>query len=315
MTQKNVPPPLARWISPAARSWFFDHIAGVTAPPGDLELVRAHYNAINRARLATALDLFVVDVERSALGGVPVDIVTPRGGAVDRAVLLCLHGGAFMWGAGAGALIEAVPIAAVTGSTVIAVDYRLAPEHLFPAAVEDVLACYAALLETRRSTSIGIYGCSAGGMLTAQMAARLISDGGQLPGALAMLHATGLELGGDSLTLAAALNGLAEADIEASLHGLPFFAGTDPHDSLVFPGEHPSVLARFPPALLVSGTRDFAAGSIATMHRRLVAAGATADLAMFDGMWHAHHVDTQLPEARETFAILARFFDRHLTRD
>ena len=114
--------------------------------------------------------------------------------------------------------------------------------------------------------------------------------------------------------MAATLNGLTDADIEASLHGLPFFAGTDAGDALVFPGEHPAVLARFPPALLVSGTRDFAAGSIATMHRRLVAAGARADLAMFDGMWHAHHVDTQLPEARETFALLARFFDRHLAR-
>uniref|UniRef100_UPI0035CA74F7 alpha/beta hydrolase n=1 Tax=uncultured Sphingomonas sp. TaxID=158754 RepID=UPI0035CA74F7 len=314
MTHQNTPS-LARWVSPAARAWFADHVVGQTAPPGDIRLVRDHYDATNRTRLATALEAFSVNVARSVLGGVPVDIVTPTGGAVDGATLLCLHGGAFMWGAGAGALIEAVPIAAITRRTVIAVDYRLAPEHLFPAAVDDVLACYATLRETRRATSIGVYGCSAGGMLTAQMVARLILDGGAMPGAIAMLHATGLELDGDSLRLAATLNGLAAADIGTTLHALPFLAGTDAGDPLVFPGEHPAILAEFPPALLISGTRDFAASSIATMHRRLLSAGAVADLALFDGMWHAHHVDTQLPEARETFEIMARFFAQHLTTD
>lgn len=181
-------------------------------------------------------------------------------------------------GRGAGALIEAVPIAAVTGRTEIAVGYRLAPEHLFPAAVNDVLACYAALLEERSSRSIGVYGCSAGGMLTAQMVARLIADDMALPGALVMLHATGLELGGDSLSLTPVLNGIATSDFVPSLHSLPFLADTDPNDPLVFPGDHPAVLAQFPPSLLISGTRDFAASSIATMHRRMLAAGIAADL-------------------------------------
>ncbi|KQS02318.1 hypothetical protein ASG11_16285 [Sphingomonas sp. Leaf357] len=301
-------------MSAEAGRLFAEQVVGAVAPVGDLDATRAHYDAINRARLDVALDAFPVEIERGTLGGVPVDTVIPRGGATSDVALLCLHGGAFMWGAGAGALIEAVPIAAITGYTVIAVDYRLAPEHLFPAAVDDVLACYSALLETRPATAIGVYGCSAGGMLGAQLVARLIGDGTALPGALVMLHATGLELGGDSLALAATFNGVREEDIVPSLHSLPFLEATDPNDPLVFPGEHRDVLAAFPPSLLISGTRDFAAGSIATMHRRLIAAGASADLAMFDGMWHAHHVDTELPEARETFAIMARFFARHVSR-
>jgi epsilon-lactone hydrolase len=305
-------PPLGEWVSPAARERFATSVWGAAAPDGTMAEVRAHYDAVNRARVEVALREFAVAIEDATLGGVPVAVVTPDDGVADDATLLCLHGGAFMWGAGAGALIEAIPIAATTRRRVIAVDYRLAPEHVWPAANDDVAACYAALLDERPAAAIGVYGCSAGGLLTAQLVARLLLEGRPPPGATAMLHAAGLEVGGDSVALAGWLNGVPQSAVVERLADLPFLAATDPADPLVFPGDHPELLAGFPPSLLITGTRDFAAGSVATMHRRLVAAGATAALAMFDGMWHAHHVDTDLPEARETFAIMARFFARHL---
>ena len=65
-------------------------------------------------------------------------------------------------------------------------------------------------------------------------------------------------------------------------------------------------------SLLVTGTRDFAASSVMTMQRRLLAAGTHAELLCFDGMWHAFHMATTLPEARETFAAMGRFFGKHL---
>lgn len=296
-----------------AQHHFTQYIAGVIAPATDIDGLRAYYDAINCKRLETALSAFAVDISHCLMADVPVAIVTPAGGPLSTSVLLCLHGGAFMWGAGAGALLEAIPVAANMGCTVIAIDYRLAPEHLYPAAVDDVLAVYKEVLKDPTSSSVGVYGCSAGGVLTSQMVARLILDQKSLPGALVMLHATGLELGGDSLALASMLNGVAETEIVPSLGGLSYLAQADPSDVLVFPGEHPAVLASFPPALLITGTRDFAASSITTMHRRLMAAGAAAELVMFDGMWHAHHVDTDLPEAHETFTIMGRFFNRHLT--
>ena len=311
----TIAPPLGAWVSPAARERFAASVWGSTAPAGTIAETRAYYDAINRARVEVALEAFAADVEETTLGGVPVAVVTPREGVVDDATLLCLHGGAFMWGAGAGALIEAIPIAATARRRVIAVDYRLAPEHVFPAAVDDVAAVYAALLAERPAAAIGVYGCSAGGLLTAELVARLISEDGALPGAVAMLHAAGLEVGGDSVALAPLLNGIDRRAMVERLGDLPFFAeaGVDPSDPLVFPGEHPELLAAFPPSLLITGTRDFAASSVATMHRRLFAAGAEAELVLFDGMRHAHHVDTDLPEARETFGIMARFFARHLS--
>jgi acetyl esterase/lipase len=266
--------------------------------------------------LAVARRLYPTREDAATIAGVEVHTVRPLGApsgkAGPRPVLICLHGGAFMWGEGPGALLEAVPVASVSGMEVIAIEYRMAPEHRFPAATEDVLAVYRALRADETVGSIGMFGCSAGAALTAQTTARLIADGDPLPDAIAMLHAAGLNIGGDSAATAAELNGAPEEDFAPDLAAMPYFAGTDPTDPLAFPGEHPEVLALFPPSLLISSTRDFAASSVTVMHRRLLAAGAQADLVIFDGLWHAHHVTTDQPESRETFELLARFFNRLL---
>jgi acetyl esterase/lipase len=82
-------------------------------------------------------------------------------------VLINLHGGAMLWGAGSGGLVEAIPVASVSKVKVVTVDYREGPENQFPAAQEDVEKVYKALLRDRKPENIGIYGCSAGGGLTA----------------------------------------------------------------------------------------------------------------------------------------------------
>ena len=300
----------APWVSREAQTTFAAEDAMPAAPTQDIATLRSHYHAFNERHLAVALDHYPVEVVRDVIGGVAVDIVTPADAAVDARTLLCLHGGAFMWGRGPGALLEAVPVAATARMRVIAIEYALAPERVFPAAVDDVLAVYRAVTAERAPASIGIYGCSAGGILTAQATARLIANGEPTPGAVAMLCGTGLDMLGDSQASAAVLTG--HPNEPHGLTQLPYFSGTDAGDPLVFPGEHDAVLARFPPSLLVTGSRDFAASSVTTMHRRLLAAGAQTQLLHFDGMWHAHHMATTMPESRETFAALARFFAAHL---
>jgi len=298
-----------------ARDRFASSVSGASPPPGDIAVLRAFYRRFNEDRLAIARALYPATEETTTLAGVTVHVVrsadAPRLSA-PRPVLICLHGGAFLWGEGPGALLEAVPVAAVSGMEVIAVDYRLAPEHPFPAAVDDVLSVYRALKADATVGAIGLYGCSAGAGLVAQTVARLIREGDPLPAGVAMLHAAGLDIGGDSVATAARLNGQADDGMVPSLRDSPYFAGADFADPLVMPGEHPDVLARFPPSLLISATRDFAASAVTVMHRRLLAAGVSADLVIFDGLWHAHHMDTDLPESRETFDLLARFFSRRL---
>jgi monoterpene epsilon-lactone hydrolase len=301
------------WVSTEAVAAFeADSATAQPAPDGDVVALRTFYDAFNQRHLATAVASYPVSVREDEIADVRVHIVTPESGAVSDQTLLCLHGGAFMWGRGAGALLEAVPVAATSGIRVIAVEYALAPEQIFPAAVEDVLRVYEAVRQEHSPAGIGMYGCSAGGILTAQSVARMLADGIPTPGAIAMLCGTGLEMDGDSAMAAGALSGQVDARDELRLGALPYFAGAGIDDPLVFPGEHPDVLAHFPPSLLVTGTRDFASSSMTVMHRRLLAAGAEASLIQFDGMWHAYHMATTLPEARETFAALTRFFAAHL---
>ena len=301
-----------KWVSDEARHLFHEN-AEAPVPPVDLAELRQFYDAYNRDLLAKALNRYAVDIAERKIAGVGVHDVTPVGGATSGATLLCLHGGGFMWGDGAGALLEAVPIAAVSGMRVIAVDYRLAPEHVFPAAVDDVLAVYAALLGEQGAASIGIFGCSAGAILTSEAIARIAAEKLPMAGAAALFHGAGLEIDGDSELAAKILDPkLAQQGDLPRMEDFPYFAGADAADPLVLPGHHPDRLALFPPTLLVTAMRDFAASSVSVMHRRLLAAGVDASFVLFDGLWHAHHMNVDLPESRETYDITAGFFRKHL---
>ena len=97
-------------------------------------------------------------------------------------VLINLHGGGFV--SDSGSLIEGVPIANLTKIKVVSVYYRLAPENPFPAAVDDVVAVYRELLKTYKPQGIGIFGTSAGAILTCEVAVRLKQLGLPLPAAL-----------------------------------------------------------------------------------------------------------------------------------
>lgn len=299
------------WVSDEAKARFGAHLTEASAP-ADLPGARQFYADYNQRLLDKALAEYAVEIREGEMAGVTVHEVAPVGGAADAPVLLCLHGGGFMWGEGAGALLEAVPVAAVAGMRVVAVDYRLAPEHVFPAAVDDIVAVYRALVERVGAAKIGIYGCSAGAVLTAQTVARLAHDGVDGPAAIGMFHGAPLDFVGDSVLALPVFDPKAVNGAVPTAGAMPYFHGADLDDQLVLPGRHPDMLAKFPPSLLVTATRDFAASAVSVMHRRLLAAGVDAHFVLFDGLWHAHHMDVGLPETIETYALIADFFRRHL---
>lgn len=308
--------PYSTFASSEARHTF---ITQINPPPpevdGKLLALRAHYEKQNDRLAEQMLALFAVVVSEDRIGGVRVHRVAPATPRPENAtrVLICLHGGGFTWGANSGALVEAIPIAAEMGVEVIAVDYRLGPEHRFPAASEDVAAVYRALLEQHAPDAIGVYGCSAGAILTAQAVAWIAREGLPRPGAIAMLCGGGGELLGDSTFLTPSLEGFDPVAGEPlKLSGLPYFAGASTDDPRVFPERHPDVLAQFPPTLLIAGGRDFAVSSVTDMHLKLDAAGVEARLYVFDGLWHAFQIFPDLPESRRVYRILAGFFDRQL---
>ena len=312
--------PMSSFASPEAGRRLHEILTTPQPSLGDdIAALRRFYDRQNTARLALMLRMYEVDVSKSKIADVPVQIVTPAAGVTavnKKRLLLNLHGGAFMWGAGNGELVEAVPIAATLGVKVITVNYRMAPEHAFPAASADVFAVYRALLQEYEAANIGLYGCSAGGVLTAEVVAWIIDKGAPVPGAVGTFCSTGLDLGGDSGQLDPPLNGhtpISAGGSSLTMAALPYFKGAVA-GPLLTPGEYPAVLARFPPTLLVAGSRDFSASSLTVMHRRLAAAGVRSELYLFDGLWHAFFVDADLPESIEAYKLIADFFDRNLGR-
>ncbi|MDB6083203.1 MAG: alpha/beta hydrolase, partial [Gammaproteobacteria bacterium] len=311
--------PFSPYASDEALAQFVRDANRPPAPPlgGPIVASRRYYDAINSDRVERMKKLYPVEIESRRMGGVGTDVITPVGGVPGDnrgRVLLSLHGGAFLWGAHSGGLVEAIPIASIGKLTVIAVDYRQGPEAAFPAASEDVAAVYSALLKQYKPQNIGIYGCSAGGILTAQSVAWIAAHRLPKPGAIGTFCASLVDTSGDSAYVGPVLSGHAPVTKPLLLADLPYFRGADPHDPLVFPSVSAAVLADFPPTLLISGSRDFALSSVLRSHALLVQAGIEAELHVYEGMWHSFFSDPELPESRAAYDVMVRFFDRHLGR-
>ncbi|KZE15018.1 MULTISPECIES: alpha/beta hydrolase [Sphingomonas] len=293
-----------------------------TAPKtiaGDLAQQRAFYQQWNDRRRAEMRRHFATRERRERIAGVPVTIVDPVAGIAPGnagRVLINVHGGAFLWGSGSGALVEAIPIAATMRVRVVTLDYRLAPEHRYPAASQDVAAIYRALLKTHRPENIGIYGCSAGGVITAQATAWLRRIGLPRPGAIGTFCGTGAPYSGDSPHWAGPMTGeeaLPTPVLPATLP-TPYMAGVAADDPAAYPLRSDTETHAMPPTLLLAGGRDFAVSALTLAHRRLTAAGVASELQLFDGLPHAFFMWPDMPESTEAFRLVARFFDRHLGR-
>mgnify|MGYP001093657453 CR=1 FL=1 len=253
-------------------------------------------------------------VTEAVVAGVGTEtFLPPQGVKADKRqqVLINLHGGGFLGGSRTSSHYESMPIAALGQYKVVSVDYRMAPEHKFPAASDDVLAVYRQLLKDYAPEAIGIYGSSAGALLTAQALARFQAEGLPVPGAVAMLAAGAFYwMEGDSGPIGCAVTGLSCEDYQ--LEQDVYFKGVNPNNPLAFPGRCDATLSRFPPSLLIASIRDFALSSVVTTHNRLVKQGVEADLHLWDGLDHVFYGNPELSESREVYELVVRFFDRHL---
>ena len=291
---------------------------------GDIDEVRKAYDdLIIKPSLEAWRNIYPVDIETRTIGGVQTEVVTPASGVSEEnedRVLIAVHGGAFMIGAYYGAQATAVPVAGRGKITVVSVDYRMAPEHRHPAAIEDVVAVYEELRKTYPAEKIGIYGCSAGGAITAQTIAALLEQGNAPPGAAGVLCAgAGINFGsGDSAYIGPALSGSEPPSADAaSPETTPFvyFHGADLSDPVISPMDHPDILGRFPPTLLVTGTRDTALSPALITHQRLLALGAESTLYVQEGMGHNHfNMFAGTEEASQAYDVIWSFFDRNLDR-
>ena len=268
------------------------------------------FEMLNQQALAT----YPASVEETTVGGVRCHRVRPLEQPAEHArkVLINLHGGGFVLGSGA--LIEAIPIANETRCEVIAVDYRLAPEHPFPAAVDDIVAVYRAVLNDHAPEDVVLFGTSAGGFLTAMAIMRFKAEGLPLPACCGMFTAGGdvAQLGDtfNLFTLSGFYGHLGAPMDDPACERAAFLGEADRNDPLVAPIK--GDLSDFPPTLLVSGTRDAVLSSAAMFHLALLRAGREAELLVFEAMPHGFWFSVQIPEARDAISMMARFFERHL---
>lgn len=330
--------PLSSLESDEAKRYFLDfvHLPDVVhdcpTSPGaedkgnDINVLRKKLDdCLMRPGVEKLRAVFPVTIKPKVIGGVQTDVIDPAGGIAGRntgRVLINLHGGGFTVAAGLGGQMESIPIASLGKIKVITVDYREGPEHQFPAASEDVATVYRALLKQYRPENIGIYGCSAGGILTAESVAWFQSQGLPMPGAIALFGAGAIvDRWGDAMYFGAMLEGgqvLPFDTPEMITKAMPYFNGTNLSDPLVSPASSPSVLRHFPPTLLISGTRDHGLSTAAYTQAQLVNVGVEADLHVWEGAPHCSFaqpmVDPNVPETRQAWDVTVAFFEKHLGR-
>lgn len=233
----------------------------------------------------------VVDVTY-AVAQVPVLRCTPDG-AVSPAVVLYLHGGGFVLGGGESCRLMGRQVAAGMGATAHAVDYRLAPEHPYPAALDDATTVYRDLLRHHPANRIVVCGHSAGAALAASLVVRLRDEQVELPGGLILLSPEAdLTEEGDSFELMGRVPFLTEFIRE-------YAGGQDLKTPELSPVH--GDLRGFPPTLLQTGTRDLFLSNTVRMHRALRAVGVQATLHVWEAMPHVGF-GGNCPEDDEVYA-------------
>ena len=259
----------------------------------------------NARRVRTDYTLEPVDA-----GGVPaIWVRTPEPVRKGRA-LLYIHGGGFILGSAKTDLSLPLQVGPAAGIAVLSVDYRLAPEHPFPAAVDDVVGAYRWLLgRGYAARDIGVFGDSAGGALALSLVLGARDAGLKLPGAVALLSpVTDLVGIGDTYTTLATLDPVLPGTTARLWEG--YLAGRDPRQPLVSPlyGD----LAGFPPLLIQAGGREVLLSDSLRLARKARASGVDVTLDVWDGMWHVFQGSSTIPESREAVAALGEFFRKHL---
>jgi len=303
--------PMPATISTEAQKWLESLDQQKVSPPETLAERRARTDVWRKTDSAEARKFYPVNVEETTTAGVRTEIITPLSGFDSKRVLINLHGGGF--NSDSGSLIEGVPIANLAKIKIVSVYYRLAPENPFPAAVDDVVAVYKELLKTYPPRNIGMFGTSAGAILTCEVAVRLKQLGVPQPAALGIFSGLGdFSRVGDSRQLFT-LNGLPGRMEPVDPNHLPddqYVGKTDRKDPVLSPLF--ADLRDMPPSLLVTSTRDILLSDTTTLQRALLRAGDDAQLVVFEALPHAFWYHFQLPETKEALELMAKFFDDKL---
>jgi acetyl esterase/lipase len=252
-----------------------------------------------------------VQIEPVNADGVPAEWVAAAGTRVER-TLLYLHGGGYVIGSPATHRALAERLSKAAAARVLLIDYRLAPEHPFPAAVSDATTAYQWLLASGENPGhIAVAGDSAGGGLTIATLVSLRDAGDALPAAGVCLSPwVDMEGIGDSMTARASLDPMVQRDGLLGMAGL-YLQGADPRSPLAAPLY--AELQGLPPLLIQVGTSETLYDDATRLATRAEAAGVEVTLEPWDDMIHVWHLFAEmLPEGQQAIDRIGEFLRQHV---
>jgi len=242
-----------------------------------------------------------VEIVDSELAGRQARRYLPKGARTDRGVLY-LHGGGYTIGSLDAYQSLMAHLSVACGAVVTGLDYRLAPEHPYPAALDDAVAAFAEMSRSIAGEKIMIAGDSAGGGLVLACLLRLKDEESPLPGCATLISpATDLTCSGESL------GAVRDAFVESS-HA---YIGDYPPETV---GISPLFgdMEGLPPLLIHVASDEALLDDSTRLASRARDAGVSVDIRLFDEAFHVFQIFTDLPESHEALSDIGRFFDLHI---
>jgi acetyl esterase/lipase len=252
------------------------------------------------------------EVSPISINGISAEWVGAAGARTDCAIIY-LHGGAFIMGSPATHRELAARLADATGIRVLVLDYRLAPEHPFPAAMQDAVSAYRWLLEQGLAAKrVAMGGDSAGGGLALQTLLALRDEGSPLPAAAFLLSppTDWVRLDGESYSNRAHLDPLNTLDMCRYTASL-YVGESDPDSPLLRPLD--ADLSGLPPLCIHVGDHEVLLSDSVRLAERARASNVDVDLKIWPGMWHVFQSTASVvPEARQSIDEVGRFIQNHI---
>ncbi len=267
-------------------------------------------DSVSEQRALGLVNALSVQIEEIEMNGVTVRIIHPEEIDIEfsKAIFVHVHGGAYVFNNSTAGTAEAIILANQLKIPVFTVDYRMPPDHPFPAAQNDVVAAYQQILKDYPNHSLFMGGTSAGGGLVMSTILKLKDENYKLPVAIfAGTPWADLTKTGDSYYINDGIDrnlvtyeGILEESAKLYANGRDL---KDPYLSPIY-GD----LSGFPPTFLLSGTRDLFLSNTVRAHRKLRDSGSKAELVVLEGQSHGDYIAMlNAPESMAAFKDLAKF--------
>ncbi len=250
-------------------------------------------------------------IEERVINGIMTLWISPPQLEHEDKVMIFIHGGGWVLQSRKAQLQLQVDVASSLGMRLVSIEYRLAPEHPYPAALNDIVAAYEGIISEYGAENAGLFGTSAGGGLTLAALLRLKADGLPLPAASAPLSP-----GADMTASGHLYRAVALQDPILPAYGTyavmqAYVGNADPRDPLVSPvfGDYSGMT----PLFLLAGTREILGSDAIRVAARARNQGVDVTLLVSDGMWHVPISNgSGVPELQLAYDELIKFFRRHM---